>query len=346
MEPGIYDSENNLIKSYEELVEEGLDIYRRYSLCDINYKPFSAHNLFLKYKPSKLVLPDSLKRIGKYALSYCSSLEEVVLGKSVKEICDCAFENCTNLNKITFNDNLKNICYGVFKNCSKLENIEFPSSLCSINNEIFDGCYRIKEIYLPASLTFIEEKAFHSCPNLEKIEVDPKNKDFCSEDGVLFLKDKTALVVYPICKKENTYKIPSETTIIADNAFAFNGLIKEVIFPDNLEFIGSGAFMWTNITKAYLPDSLRNLLSYSFTNCRHLKEVKLPDNVRISNGVFANTYELKEINVSKTFIKNHPKFVEEFKDKIRITKTLEELLEEGTSFKEINKKFKSNNIER
>ncbi len=192
----------------------------------------------------------------------------------------------------------------------------------------------------------IEVNTFRLCLNLEKIEIDPKNKNFCSEDGVLFLKGKTALVVYPICKKEDTYEIPSETTAIADNAFAFNGLIKEIIFPDNLEFIGEGAFMWTNITKAYLPDSLKDLLFYSFTICRHWKEVRLPDNIKIANDAFANTYELEEINVSKTFIKNHPEFVEEFKDKIKTAKTLEDLLKEGKSFKEINKNFKNKNIER
>ena len=54
------------------------------------------------------------------------------------------------------------------------------------------------------------ENTFSCCYNLEKIEVDPKNARFCSEDGVLFSKDKKELLTCPAGKTDKIYKVPDE----------------------------------------------------------------------------------------------------------------------------------------
>ena len=54
------------------------------------------------------------------------------------------------------------------------------------------------------------ENTFSYCYNLEKIEVDPKNARFCSEDGVLFSKDKKELLTCPAGKTDKIYKVPDE----------------------------------------------------------------------------------------------------------------------------------------
>ena len=54
----------------------------------------------------------------------------------------------------------------------------------------------------------------------------------------------------------------------------------------------------------------------------------------------------RDVDNLKTFVKNHQEFVEKFKDKIKTSKTLEDLLDEGASFKEINRILKDENAER
>ena len=347
MEPGIYNKGGNLIKSYEDLAKEGFNIEQDfYHEHEIDSAPSSAHNLFKKYKPAKLVLPDNAEIIGQEALCRCDSIEEIVIGKNIKEIAPYAFLKCSNLRKIVFNDKLEKLDFAAFKRCENLESVNFPSSLLSIADEVFTSCDKLKTIPIPPLVDFVTENTFRYCSNLEKIEVDSKNIKYCSEDGVLFSKNKKELLIYPAGKTDKIYKVPNEVKKICAVAFASNKYVSEVQLPDKLEYIGREAFLKSNLRKIYLPDSLEELEYHSFSNCYHLKEVRLPDNVKVDYHNFINTYELKEINVSKTFVKNHPEFVEKFKDKIKIVKSLDELLEEGASFKEINKKFKNNDMEK
>ena len=450
MEPGIYDKKGNLIKSFDSLVEEGFDVEKFRNEHKIESEPFSVHNLFEKYKPIKLVLPDDLLSIGKNVFSYCDTLEEVILGENVKEINSSAFLNCVNLKKIIFNDKLEKLFNGAFTGCKNLEDFKLPASLISLQDEVFRGCDKIKEFFIPSSVKFIGKKVFHKCSNLEKIEVSPENTAFCSINGVLFSKDKKYLLAYPVHKTDKVYNMPKETIEIMEGAFAFNRFIKEVflperlesidtnsfmgtnltkiyippfvsflahdafckcenleridtdsknktyysidgilfkddkktlflyplnktdisyevpkgviaifegafaynkyikevIFPEKLEFIGREAFLGTSLEKVSLPNSFKTLLYHAFANCHHLKQVRLPDDIVLDHDTFEHSDNLKEINVSKVFVENHPEFMEKFKDKIIVDKTLEDLLDEGTSFKEINKRFKNNNIER
>lgn len=189
------------------------------------------------------------------------------------------------------------------------------------------------------------ENTFSYCYNLEKIEVDPKNARFCSEDGVLFSKDKKELLTCPAGKTDKIYKVPDEVKKIWPNAFAFNKYISEVQLPDKLKYIGREAFLNSNLRRIYLPDSLEELNYHAFAGCHHLEQIRIPD-IEIFCEILKDNLDLKQINVSKTFVKNHQEFVEKFKDKIKTSKTLEDLLDEGASFKEINRILKDENAER
>ena len=53
-------------------------------------------------------------------------------------------------------------------------------------------------VNIPASIQYIStENPFSRCESLTAINVDPANKDYCSVDGVLYSKDKTALLCCP-----------------------------------------------------------------------------------------------------------------------------------------------------
>lgn len=50
----------------------------------------------------KIVIPNSIKRIGKYAFSDCTSLISIIIPKSVISIGSYSFYGCKNLTSITF----------------------------------------------------------------------------------------------------------------------------------------------------------------------------------------------------------------------------------------------------
>lgn len=61
-----------------------------------------AQNLYLNGQPvTKLVIPDGIERINRYAFENCTGLTEVVIPACVQSIGTCAFEGCDSLAKIT-----------------------------------------------------------------------------------------------------------------------------------------------------------------------------------------------------------------------------------------------------
>ena len=58
-------------------------------------------------------------------------------------------------------------------------------------------CAELSNITIGSGLTTIGEGVFWECRFLTNITVDPNNKNFSSENGVLFNKDKSELVAYP-----------------------------------------------------------------------------------------------------------------------------------------------------
>lgn len=64
----------------------------------INNYAFKNKAFLLK----QIILPQTLKSIGKHALEGCISLTETVIPHSVYKIDDCAFSGCSSLQEITF----------------------------------------------------------------------------------------------------------------------------------------------------------------------------------------------------------------------------------------------------
>lgn len=103
------------------------------------------------------------------------------------------------------------------------------------------------------------------------------------EDGVLYNKDKTLLLRYPVGKEcSDEFVIPSTVTGISNYAFYYSkSLSGSVVFPEGLTTIGSNAFQMSSISgDIVIGDNLTTLGSYAFANCSNLKGT-----VSIGNGL-------------------------------------------------------------
>jgi hypothetical protein len=92
------------------------------------------------------------------------------------------------------------------------------------------------------------------------------NPAYCSVDGVLFNKDKSELVAYPLSRK-GTYSIPN--TVITIDAYAFcDGDLTGVIIPEGVITIGNGAFyLCHDLTEIVIPDTVTYIGDLAFSNC-------------------------------------------------------------------------------
>ena len=168
------------------------------------------------------------------AFSGCTSLTNVTIPNSVAYIGIQAFFQCTNLPSITIPNSVTSIGLGAFGCCFGLTNVVIGCGVTSIGGDAFFECFKLANVTIGSNVTFIGDAAFSRC-YLTAITVDTNNPIYSSADGVLFNKNQTILIQYPI-GKAGSYTTPSSVTIIGDRAF-------EGCMPTSIT-IGSGV---TNI---------------------------------------------------------------------------------------------------
>lgn len=119
---------------------------------------------------------------------------------------------------------------------SSITNIVFPDSLKVIEGGAFWGCVGLTSITIPCNVTELGQ-AFRST-HLTDILVDPANMYFSSVDGVLFNKDQSILVHYPMGKIGKEYSIPDGTVGFEMFAFDIYGdcttELEHLIIPDSV----------------------------------------------------------------------------------------------------------------
>lgn len=121
-----------------------------------------------------LVIPNSVGSIGYGAFSACNEFNgTLTLPKGLKVIESCAFISCTKLKgNLTLPDNLTSIGDSAFYICRMLTgNLVIPKTVKSIGERAFDGCRGFKgTLTLHEGLETIGKKAFSSCVGLTAFE--------------------------------------------------------------------------------------------------------------------------------------------------------------------------------
>lgn len=102
---------------------------------------------------SKLILPESVTKIGKNCFQGCADLETAVLPAGLSKIPDQAFCQCTSLTAVTFPEGLTEIGKNAFNVCSQLGPIDLPAGLMKVGSYAFSGCDNMTEITLHAGIT-------------------------------------------------------------------------------------------------------------------------------------------------------------------------------------------------
>ncbi len=168
-----------------------------------------------------VTIKGDITSVGRMAFYRCTSLKEIDLGNSVTKIEEYAFEDCTNLESIKLGNSLTTIEQWAFGDCTSLASITFPDTLTTIGNYAFTGCNNLKTIAIGSGLTTIGLYAFGGCSKIESITVDTDNQHFSSDEfGVLFNKDKTILIMYPVGNTRTNYDIPDSVVTIESQSFA------------------------------------------------------------------------------------------------------------------------------
>ena len=190
------------------------------------------------------------------------------------------------------------IVQGTFAGCEKLTHVVLPADAITIEKDAFADCTSLREIEIPASAGSILPSC--GCTALEAITVSPANAHYQSQDGVLLNAEGNRIVWFPMGKK-GKYTLPSSFTSIG--AYAFKECSIEAFYlSDNVETLGQGAFMGSQIKEIHLGAGIKLIPTGVFQGCRKLTKVYLGAKTEhISNYAFDES-PLTDLYVSASMI--------------------------------------------
>jgi hypothetical protein len=193
---------------------------------------YSCHSL------TAVVIPQGVTSVGDRAFTACYSLSTVGLPEALRTIGVLAFADCFSLTNISLPSSLETISAVAFFNCTNLTAVHLPENIQSIGDSAFAGA-ALTSVSLPASLTNVGTLAFGLA--LTNIFVDPLNANYASQNGILFDKGFSQLLIAPKSIAGH-FIVPSTVTNIGAYAFAERTNLTQVTAPAGLKGIGDLAF--------------------------------------------------------------------------------------------------------
>lgn len=208
----------------------------------------------------RVTLPDTVEEIANGAFVGMDVLEGVILPGSLKYIGRYAFRDCSRLVNIDFPDTLEEIDDCAFEGCASIRRVELPASLKVLGDRAFCKCVSLEEVYIPDTLEYMG-RAFGDCKRLE------------DRDGFVVVSG----VLYNYYGYQPDVVIPEGVRVIDDYVFSGNMRMMHVEFPDTLTRIGRYAFDGAaNLQSLTLPMGLERIGACAFRNCRSLESVNVP----------------------------------------------------------------------
>ena len=187
---------------------------------------------------TKVVLPDTLEKIGDYAFSACSQLREITIPASVEALGNGVFTQCDALEEFSIdptNHYLKETNHVIYTADGKTlvaaagrtdERIAVPLTVEKIQSYAFYNCDTLKSITIPGSVRELGEGCFGGCAHLNQVEL----QDGLEVIGAYCFRDNFDLSVI---------RIPSTVKQLQAAAFYGDYNLRKIYFCGDAPEFGS-----------------------------------------------------------------------------------------------------------
>ena len=285
------------------IIKEGTKIIADYAV-------YNCHRI------TSILLPGSVRSIGKHAFANCSGMESVyytgdiaswcnisfadefsspmvyasslyldnqllsgslIIPDSVTEIKDYAFAYCDSLTSVTIPDSVTSIGSYAFAYCDKLTSVTIGDSVKSIGDGAFSYCNSLTSITIPDSVTSIGNHAFNVCTSLKSMVIG-KGVESLDVDTIVSLTSITSF------------------TVDENNKFYSSDKYGVLYNKDKTELI---RYPSKNKRSAFIiSDSVTSIGSYAFAYCDSLTSVTISDSVTsIGSGAFYSCDSLTSVTI-------------------------------------------------
>ena len=209
-----------------------------------------------------------------------TSIETCTINENTKIIAGMAFENCSKLTSIIIPASVRIVESYAFRYCSELTSIEMNEGLKVLGEFAFGWCSSLKKITLPTTIEKIERCAFVMCPNIENIGFN---------SGMYWVNNYMLL--------NNIILDTAQNKVVFGCKYA---KLTGVPFPYSIEIIGDTCFGGSGITEIEIPETVKIIEEYAFSQCKNLTGIVIPDNVTtIGHHAFYNCVGLSSLSIGK-----------------------------------------------
>lgn len=242
---------------------------------------------------ASLVVPDSVRTVGKAAVYGAHKLTSVTLPGSVKVLDEYSFYDCRNVTRYTVAEGLEDVNSYALSCNSSLRSFAVPDSVRLISRYAFAEDYALTTVTIgegteldrlgyaafamtgltsfrvPANVSTMAQGVFEDCPSLYSITFAAGSK-----------LDAVAAYTFDGCENLQSIVFEPGSALTTLSAHCFEGLtrLNSVDFGDaKLTEIGNYAFRFCeSLTTLTVPDTLVNIGRFAFYGCDSLGTLTVP----------------------------------------------------------------------
>lgn len=323
--------------------------YNGLPITRITYSAFCGNS-----RLTNIIIPASITHIDEYAFSGCDNLIynryengcylgdehnpysvlvkvenisafEFKMHNSTRIICSNAFDKCSMITRITMSDNIIDVYSSVFDGCRALRYNIYDNGyyLGNENNPYLlfvkvkdksitelkinektkimcdgavSGCVNLTYVNIPFGVTSIGNEIFYGCESLEKIIIP----ETVTSIGERIADGCNSLESIAVSVGNKVYHNDGDCLIDTENKILIAGCKNSVIPTDgSVTSIGSYAFGNCRVLKSIIiPSNVKKIGEGAFMRCSELKEVIISDGVaEISYGAFYNCDKLESVTI-------------------------------------------------
>ena len=248
-------------------------------------------NMFEGWILTSIILPESIKTIGRSAFKGCTKLtSSIVIPEGMTSVPFSLFEGCAKLSSVTIPEGVTKIDSYAFCGCSSMTSILIPEGVATLGYEAFSGCTALVSIDIPASVTSIDLRAFFGCTSLTSINIPESVTSIststfsgCTSLSSIYIPESVTSISHRAffgCTSLTSINIPESVTSVGEEAFCGCVSLASINIPESVTSIGNCVFYGcTNLTSVYMPESVVSIGVYSFFECSSLVSIAIPESV-------------------------------------------------------------------